>query len=357
MTPAPVRKPAPARSRALVREVGGGSSATADFDARTAYDFAISLFGEAGAHEDLPAPDREWLAKARRSLPERLQRTIDTEIGVMGAALLVDRPDVVNAAAATEMVGSLPGRELATSCLCDEVREPEGRAAVEAALDGDEAEITMLLARWPDAKHDFLGRLLRRPDGVADELAELMTAWLPLYEEVEPRVRVIIDRDVALRARDQASLGAADLIERATNGIRWLGEAGIRRVILAPSYFGRPYNYPFAGPDWRLFVYPVADAALEPEDSLAPPAGVLRLHRALGDESRLRILRLLRDRDMYLTEIAERMNLSKPTINHHLVQLRAAGLVTVLESGAMRYYSLRRERLTDASADLQRYLS
>jgi FMN phosphatase YigB (HAD superfamily) len=96
--------------------------------------------------------------------------------------------------------------------------------------------------------------------------------------------------------------------------------------VLAPSLLVRPYNFTFAGGDWRLFIYPVADAALEPHDPLAPPTDVLRLHRALGDDTRLRILRLLRDRDWYLTEIAERLELSKPTIKHHLAQLRAAGL-------------------------------
>ena len=106
-----------------------------------------------------------------------------------------------------------------------------------------------------------------------------------------------------------------------------------------------------------MFVYPVADASLEPLDPLAPPPGVLRLHRALGDDTRLRILRLLRDRDWYLTEIAERLELSKPTIKHHLAQLRAAGLVTLIEEGGLSYYSLRRDRLKDASADLVRYLS
>ena len=117
------------------------------------------------------------------------------------------------------------------------------------------------------------------------------------------------------------------------NGIRWLSEPGVRRVVLAPSYLVRPYNFTFSGGDWRMFVYPVADEATEPNDPLAPPEGVLRLHRALGDDTRLRILRLLRDRDFYLTEIAERLELSKPTIKHHLAQLRAAGLVTLTEEG------------------------
>ena len=83
---------------------------------------------------------------------------------------------------------------------------------------------------------------------------------------------------------------------------------------------------------------------------------MLRLHRALGDGTRLRILKLLAEHDLYLTEIAQQLDLSKPTIKHHLTQLRVAGLVTVVESGSVMYYSLRRDRLDDASLDLKRFL-
>jgi DNA-binding transcriptional ArsR family regulator len=127
-------------------------------------------------------------------------------------------------------------------------------------------------------------------------------------------------------------------------------------VVLAPSYFSRPYNFLMSGGDWRFFGYPVADDALEATDPLAAPQSVLRLHRALGDETRLRILKLLAGRDLYLTEIAQQLELSKPTIKHHLALLRAAGLVTITESGTVMYYTLRRNRLDDATADIKRFL-
>jgi hypothetical protein len=49
-----------------------------------------------------------------------------------------------------------------------------------------------------------------------------------------------------------------DLIERTTGGLRWFPRAGVRRVILAAQYFGRPFNYIFQGPDWRMFAYPIS---------------------------------------------------------------------------------------------------
>src|SRR4029077_14055813 len=115
------------------------------------------------------------------------------------------------------------------------------------------------------------------------------------------------------RVDDRATLDSLDLIERTTGGVRWLPTAGIRRVILAPSYFSRPYNFLLGGEGWRFFGYPVADEAVEVTDPLAPPLSVVRFHRALGDPTRMRILKLLAGRDLYATEIAQQLGLSKPT--------------------------------------------
>jgi DNA-binding transcriptional ArsR family regulator len=343
--------------RAPVRNVGAPAALPAAFDVRTAYDFAISLAIVIGEHDELPEEDRRWLEGARSSLPDELRRTIADEIGVHAASLLVDHPEVSDAADLVALLRATPGATFARVVLADCLRDPEREGDVEAGLAGDQAAAERVLACWPEDEHGWLGRLLSDADSVTAQVATVMEAWLPRYQEMEPRIRSIIERDVALRADDRASLGPADLVERTTNGVRWLSEPGVRRVVLAPSYLVRPYNFTFAGGDWRLFVYPVADAALEPHDPLAPPVALLRLHRALGDETRLRILRLLRDRDAYLTEIAERLDLSKPTIKHHLALLRAAGLVTLTEEGGLSYYSLRRERLDDPSSELKHFLT
>jgi DNA-binding transcriptional ArsR family regulator len=358
MSPSPRSKtPIAPGARAMVRDVGSGASLPASFDVRTAYDFAISLASEVGEHDELPAEDRRWLERARAALPESVRPAIDDEMCIFGAGLVVDRPDVTDARSVVELLHRTTGQEFATAVLADNLRDPARQTEVAAALDGDRAAIDSLLAAWPEHKQGWLSRLLGDSDALVGEVAALMDAWLPLYLEVEPRVRAIIERDADLRTADIASLRPADLIERTTNGIRWLSEPGVRRVVLAPSYLVRPYNFTFTGDDWRLFIYPVSDSALEPHDPLAPPQSVLRLHRALGDDTRLRILRLLKDRDWYLTEIAERLELSKPTIKHHLAQLRAAGLVTLTEEGGLSYYSLRRDRLDDATSELVRFLS
>jgi DNA-binding transcriptional ArsR family regulator len=359
---APVAAPGDAPARPAVRDFTGGAAGhVIEWDVRPVYDFLFSLSGEAGATDDLPAADRRWLAEARAALPETeravLERTGDTDLAIHLATFVVEHRDlstVDELLVALEASGPAP---LLRSVFCEAIAaEPAVGPILERALDGDASAVRELEIALPDWKKKDRLSLLEDPARSHAEIVDLARAWAEAFRPIEDRIRGILVRDYDLRAGDRATLTGPDLIERTTGGVRWLPEAGVRRVVLAPSYFSRPYNFLLAGDDWRFFGYPVADDALEVTDPLAPPLQVLRLHRALGDETRLRILKLLGERDLYLTEIAGLLELSKPTIKHHLALLRSAGLLTAVESGAVIYYTLRRDRLDDASIDLKRFL-
>lgn len=64
------------------------------------------------------------------------------------------------------------------------------------------------------------------------------------------------------------------------------------------------------------------------------------LFKALNDQTRREILELLKEKDMTAGEIAERFNISKPSISHHLDLLRQAGLVVSVKEGQFISYSL-----------------
>lgn len=357
---------AAASAAPLVRDFGrGAASATVQWDVRTVYDFALSLSTEMGLSEDLLPADRRWLDGARASLREELgtdpDRFLINEIAIGLTGLVVDRPEVNDAAAFIDALEGTKPDELRRFLLGEQLR-PGGanRATALLALDGDLAALESIADQvtafhGPDERERVVA-LYRDPVGSIAPIQRVLRAWLPRFAEIEGRVAAMLQRDLELRATDRATLGLTDLIERTTNGVRWLSEPGVSRIILAPSYFSRPYNSLFAGEDWRMFCYPIADAALDSGDPLAPPPAVVRLHRALGDDTRLRILRLLRDQDRYLTEIAQVLELSKPTVKHHLALLRAAGLITVTDEGNYTYYSLRRDRLEQAGAELRAFL-
>ena len=64
------------------------------------------------------------------------------------------------------------------------------------------------------------------------------------------------------------------------------------------------------------------------------------LFKALNDSTRREILELLKKGDLTAGEIADRFNISKPSISHHLDLLKQAGLVHSTKEGQFIYYSL-----------------
>ena len=65
-----------------------------------------------------------------------------------------------------------------------------------------------------------------------------------------------------------------------------------------------------------------------------------RLYKALGDEQRLRILRMLRNREMYAQEIVERTGLHQSVVSRHLSFMKAVGLLNARKQNNMKFYSL-----------------
>ncbi len=68
----------------------------------------------------------------------------------------------------------------------------------------------------------------------------------------------------------------------------------------------------------------------------------VRVFKALGDEKRLRILSLLRQGERCACVLLEHLNLSQPTLSHHMKILCDAQLVTGRKEGKWVYYSLNR---------------
>lgn len=69
------------------------------------------------------------------------------------------------------------------------------------------------------------------------------------------------------------------------------------------------------------------------------------LGRALSDLTRIRILGLLGQRPMYGQELAQALDVTPPTITHHLQPLVMAGLVKARREDNFRYYELDSEGL------------
>jgi len=64
------------------------------------------------------------------------------------------------------------------------------------------------------------------------------------------------------------------------------------------------------------------------------------IFKALDDPTRREILNMLKEKDMTAGEIADKFNISKPSISHHLDILKQAKLVVTIKQGQFQLYSL-----------------
>jgi ArsR family transcriptional regulator len=70
--------------------------------------------------------------------------------------------------------------------------------------------------------------------------------------------------------------------------------------------------------------------------------------KALGDETRQRILQILQDEgEKCVSDLVAAFNVSQPTISHHLNFLRQADLVASRREGKQIYYSANQDNITE----------
>jgi ArsR family transcriptional regulator len=70
--------------------------------------------------------------------------------------------------------------------------------------------------------------------------------------------------------------------------------------------------------------------------------------QGLADSNRILILYLLAESPRYVTELAEMLDVSQPTVSRHLKVLRDRGLVTSTREGNTIHYALRDHRVIQA---------
>ena len=76
------------------------------------------------------------------------------------------------------------------------------------------------------------------------------------------------------------------------------------------------------------------------------------IFKALCDENRVQIFRLLQGGERCACELLDEMQLSQPTLSHHMKILCDSGIVEGRKEGKWMYYSISREGVEEA----QKYL-
>lgn len=76
-----------------------------------------------------------------------------------------------------------------------------------------------------------------------------------------------------------------------------------------------------------------------------PPERLAAFFKTLGDEKRLKIINLLNNQERNVGELAALLDLTEPTVSHHLSRLREMGLVNLRQVGNQRRYRLNDDML------------
>lgn len=74
--------------------------------------------------------------------------------------------------------------------------------------------------------------------------------------------------------------------------------------------------------------------------------------KAMADETRQRILTVLQDGEMNETDIVARLDLTQPTISHHLAILRRANLVQARNEGKYVFYRANQACVTECCGEI-----
>lgn len=350
------------------------------------YDFVLSLHVTlVASHTDIHEFDigPDWVAQARARCDRADPRALDT----LGLYLGDARPSSLQATVISligqcpapndpphflDWMNTLPPADFAEALLDQEGMSAEWPTLLRAALEEHAALATdtpgpaalRLLADYPREARPVAQRVLTDVEGVRVEFISALRVW---YEAVfaaeEARLAPLLQREAQAMERRRAEEPLDMFLEREMRGVEWQRPKGLRRYIFAPSFFCRPavfYHF------WRgtlTFCAPTSSATPTIEqqqaDPNAPDEEMLRFFETLGDETRLRILRLLAQREMYLTELADQLGLTKATIKHHMVRLRAAGMVTLHDRSDRErktHYTLRSDVARRAAHSLDAFL-
>ena len=71
-----------------------------------------------------------------------------------------------------------------------------------------------------------------------------------------------------------------------------------------------------------------------------PEKNLALVFKALSDENRIRILKLLRNGEKCACKLLEELNISQPTLSHHMKILCDSGLVTGRREGKWTHYAI-----------------
>jgi len=272
-----------------------------------------------------------------------------------------DLPHPGSAADLVAAIAALPADDLRLMLLGYYSKRTRRRASPElirAAAGGDAAAERSFIAATvdgPDCEQALGGLLGRSADDLQAEVVGVLRLWIEgVFDDHMEAVGPLLEREVDRLRRRATELPQDAFLEEASGGATIVAEPGTETFEVFPHWALRPWNVFWEHGTSQILgvAVPAQHASADPDD---PPERLVSLAKALGDERRLRVLRRLTVGSYTLQELADHFAIPKTTLLHHLVILRAAGIVRIGPGTAGRY-SLRPEMPLELGRLLESYL-
>ena len=338
----------------------------------------LSLLFRAGYNPEIDP----WVQEARRNLPDSVKSDLDLLHGFSGRMLFYPEEPAMQFEPLTSAHEPATFSEFLEHL--EQLSPASYLSMVEHAL---QRYYETLERRWPGIDdNDSWSRLLApaltsaRLDDVLALVrnpADLKSRTINMYEGVwnhayrEERAlqatRLAEAAEIGAQVFDQGfSQAYVSLTGQRVPAVLDHPPPSISQIVFCPSaHLGNFVSYIAYEPD--LIVYFSAPhllartrngianqkAALADFDSSdLAHAELLETARALGDPTRLRIVDLLLDGELYAQEIVGRLGVAQSAASRHLAQLERAGIVVVKARRRSKYYAVNAEKLDALSVAL-----
>jgi DNA-binding transcriptional ArsR family regulator len=326
-----------------------------------------------------------WRARSRSELPRPFFEGVE-ELGgasilwALAADALCDAPLEFDGTQLAAALAKMDPTELGQRMLTDVLHDPKAAAR---ALEGE--PLARVVASLPAKKREWLSHvelfpvedspsvrmvkaLIASPSRFRDRLAQLVEQfWSRSFRKTWESLAPALERSRAEKERlfcsctleefARVALLRAELNDKEIAAIRGgfrIAHDEIHAVfVLASAFNDARYWSAYRKRDGKSEVYfPCFDPAISLDEAQSPVEADLDpalIFRALGDETRFAIAKLIARAPMTSAELAEKLGLTRPTVSHHVYLLREAGLLEESPQRGSIRLSLRRDRIAALS--------
>lgn len=189
-----------------------------------------------------------------------------------------------------------------------------------------------------------------------DQYVDLILKWNDIYfSHIDPEINQVLQDSVDEWKGKEVGVDPIMFVEQVSGGIKIENYKNLQQVIMIPTFHLSPLITIYKYKNMVHVMYPVD---LPDKDPNQPSKKLVRLTKALSDENRLRILKLVKEGPKTFTEILNQFKLSKSTVHHHLMLLRTAGLISAYHTDecCSETFVYRPSGLTELNGHINTYL-